>query len=49
MLTITGQVENFSRHQWLSKGCEAKLSAELTTTLSVQDPDNQALAQSLVD
>ena len=47
MLAITGYVENFSRHQWLSQGCEIQLCQDLSTEVSIQHTDNQALAQTL--
>ncbi len=47
MLAITGYVENFSRHQWLSLGCETQLSQGLSETLLIQHTDNQVLQQTL--
>lgn len=49
MLTITGQVESFSRKQWLNQDCEEQLSQALTTAVSVQYPENRQLQESLKD
>ena len=44
---VTGYVESFSRHQWLSQGCETRLSQGLSAEVPIQHADNQALAQTL--
>jgi len=47
MLIITKQVENFSRKNWLSRGCEDLLSQNLAD-ISVKNASNQALQQTLI-